>query len=63
MSDIAYWKEEYQKEVDALGALVATIKDSKNKDKVYKDCDVITAKLKDIKKSFGLELRLLKGNF
>lgn len=61
MSDIAYWKEEYEKEVDALGGLVASLKDSKTKDKIYTECDARFAKLKDIKKSYGLELRLLKG--
>ena len=62
MSDIAYWKDEYQKEVDALGELVASLKDSKTKDKIYVECDKGFAKLKDIKKSYGLEMRLLKGS-
>jgi hypothetical protein len=60
MSDIEYWKEEYAKEIEALGALVSSLKDSKNKPKIYGECDEKVAKLRDIKKSYGLELRLLK---
>ena len=60
MSDIAYWKDEYTKEVDSIGELIATLKDSKTKDKIYTEFDSKVNKLKDIKKSYGLEIRLLK---
>ena len=60
MSDIEYWKDEYSKEIDELGTLVNSLKGSKSKDATLKECDAKFSKLKDIKKSYGLELRLLK---
>ena len=68
MADIAYWNDEYTKEVDSYTEISGTLRslidsNSTNVRKVTKsisDCEAKAAKLKDVRKSYGLELRLVK---
>ena len=68
MADIAYWTEEYTKEVDQLAAVLSTLQSliesgSTNNRKIIQtisECDFKATRIRDVKKSFGLELRLIK---
>lgn len=68
MTDIAYWYDEYARETDLYTDLSSTLtslieSNSTNNRKIIKtiaECDAKAGKLRDIKKSFGLELRLIK---
>lgn len=58
------WDEEYSCQVDALEALVDKIKHSPGsgheKDAILADIVKVTEKIKNVKKSFGLELKMIK---
>ena len=68
MADIAYWHDEYSKEANqfaststALNSLITS--NSTNNRKIIKlisECDTILSKIKDVKTSFNLELKLVK---
>lgn len=67
MGDIDYWFEQYEKEVEGFVTLIEKLQslgDGGSKPKVYTqtvtDCDAKIVRIKDIKKSMGLELRLVK---
>ena len=68
MADIAYWNDEYTKEVDSYSEISTTLRslidsNSTNVRKIAKtisDCEAKAAKIKDVRKSYGLELRLVK---
>ena len=66
MADIVYWKEEYEREVAHLSSLVSKTSSlvSSSNAKVIgaaaAECDAKVARLREVKKSFGLELRLVK---
>lgn len=65
MSDIAYWSDEYKREVDQLAALLNHLLslenlNNGNLDQAMKECDDKADRIKNVKKSFGLELRLVK---
>jgi hypothetical protein len=68
MTDIAYWNKEYKKEVDNFEECIVELSSliegkSTNTRRITKtilECDAKAAGIKEIKKSFGLELRLIK---
>jgi hypothetical protein len=67
MGDIDYWFEQYEKEVEGFDTLIEKLQslgDASSKPKVFTktvtECDAKAARIKDIKKSMGLELRLVK---
>lgn len=66
MSDIDYWYDEYKKEVDQFRILIDRLKalvESSNIKAVegsIKDCDLKAMRAREVKKSFGLELRLVR---
>lgn len=68
MTDIAYWYDEYARETDLYTDISSTLSsliesNSTNNRKIIKtiaECDAKAGKLKDIKKSFSLELRQIK---
>jgi hypothetical protein len=66
MSDIGYWGDEYQREVDQLTAAVhhlqSLITSANNKlvSQATLDCESKLTRIKEVKKSYGLELRLVK---
>ena len=68
MTDIAYWLKEYSTEVDQYTDILKTLQslidtNSTNNRKIIQtisQCDAKSIKIKDVKKSFGLEMRLIK---
>lgn len=68
MADIAYWLAEYTKEVDQYAGLLKALQslidtNSTNNRKIIQtisQCDSKATKIKDVKKSYGLEMRLIK---
>ena len=68
MADIAYWNDEYTKEAnqfasvsEALNSLITS--NSTNNRKIIKlisECDMLLLKIKDVKTSYNLELKLVK---
>lgn len=68
MSDIAFWTTEYTREVDQLTTTLTALQsladsNSTNNRKIIQsisECDFKITKIKDVKKSFGLELKLIK---
>ena len=66
MSDLTYWLDEYIKEVQQLQELVEKYKqavDSSNQrliEILTKDCDAKVLRVKEVKKSFALELKLAR---
>eukprot|EP01041_Mallomonas_annulata_P007223 gene7223-14732_t len=62
MADISYWCDEYSKHLDEFEKLIESAKKSigETKSAAIESCETEIARLKDVKKSFGLELRLLK---
>lgn len=68
MADIAYWNDEFTKEVDLyteISEMLRSLIDSNSTNvrkvsKCISDCEAKSAKLKDVRKSYGLELRLVK---
>lgn len=66
MSDIVYWGDEYQREVDQLTTAVhhlkSLISSSNNKliSQATLDCESKLTRIREVKKSYGLELRLVK---
>lgn len=65
-SDIEFWLSEYTKEVDALASLAVNVKSLANSGNAkattttLSECEAKITKIKEVKKSFGLELRLVK---
>lgn len=65
-SDIEFWLAEYSKEVDALATLTANLKtlanagNAKALSTACNECEAKISKVKEVKKSFSLELRLVK---
>ena len=68
MTDIAYWFKEYTTEVDQYTEILKTLQslidtNSTNNRKIIQtisQCDAKSIKIKDVKKSYGLEMRLIK---
>ena len=68
MSDIAYWSDEYKREVESFGVCVNyfitlssnTIPNPQILSQALLDCDIKITRIKEVKKSYGLELRLVK---
>ncbi|RYY83309.1 hypothetical protein EON63_11525 [archaeon] len=66
MADITYWFDELQKEVDQYQAMVErlkTIVESSNLKAIellMKDCEAKAVRIREVKKSFGLEVRLIR---
>lgn len=66
MADISYWFDELQKEVDGFQQQVSKLKsliessNMKALEMAIKDCEAKVVRLKEIKKSFGLEVRLIR---
>jgi hypothetical protein len=66
MSDINYWFDEYNKENDDLFELVEKLKsliassNEKAIDYCLKECELKVNRANEVKKSFGMELRLVK---
>ena len=66
MSDIQYWYDEYSKEVTELEDKYTTstkldeVWKKDEREQIYCECDSKTVRIKELKKSFGLELRLVK---
>ena len=66
MSDINYWYDEYNKEVDQFILNVANLQklvDSSNLKAIelnVKECESKLVRVNEVKKSFGLELRLVR---
>ena len=66
MSDIQYWYDEYLKEVTTLeethsNALkLDEVWKKDEREKLFSECDSHNTRIKELKKSFGLELRLVK---
>jgi len=65
-SDIDFWLSEYTKEVDALASLAVNVKSLANSGNakatttILTECEAKINKIKEVKKSFSLELRLVK---
>lgn len=65
-SDIEFWLAEYTKEVDALASLAVNAKSLANSGNAkatattLTECEGKISKIKEVKKSFSLELRLVK---
>ena len=62
MADIVYWSDEYSKNIHELEKLVDASKTivGDMKSNGTDACDAQVTRLKEIKKSFGLELRMIK---
>jgi hypothetical protein len=66
MSDVEYWLEEYKKEVEQVRILLDRLKglvESSNTKAVeggIKDCDAKVIRAREVKKSFGLEVKLVR---
>ena len=62
MSDIAFWDEEYNRELDTLTLLIANAgkAEKAERENILSDCEAKIARIRDVKKSFGLEMRLIK---
>jgi len=66
MSDIQYWYDEYLKEVNELEEKYTTaskldeVWKKDEREKIFVECDSHNVRIKELKKSFGLELRLVK---
>lgn len=60
MSDIAYYNDDYSRHLDVLENFVKTFETSIDKITAGAACDSEVSRIKDIKKSFGLELCLIK---
>ena len=65
-SDIEFWLAEYTKEVDALASLTVNLKSLSNSGNAkatgtsLSECELTINKIKEVRKSFSLELRLVK---
>lgn len=65
-TDIEFWLAEYTKEVDALANLTANLKSLQHAGNIKAlntgctECEAKITKVKEVKKSFSLELRLVK---
>jgi hypothetical protein len=65
-SDIEFWLAEYTKEVDALASLTVNLKSLSNSGNAkatgtsLSECELKINKIKEVRKSFSLELRLVK---
>lgn len=60
MSDIAYYNDDYSRHLDVLENFVKTFETAVDKISAGAACDSEVSRIKDIKKSFGLELCLIK---
>lgn len=63
MADISYWFDELRRETEQLRLAVEKVKsltDNKAIAEGIKECDLKINRVKEIKKSFGLELRLVR---
>jgi hypothetical protein len=68
MADVSYWNDEYTKEVNRFASVSADLNslissNSTNNRKIVKlisECDTIFLKIKEVKTSYSLELKLVK---
>lgn len=64
---ISYWSEELSREVSSFQALLEKLKaliassNGQAIERAIRDCDVRSNRIKEVRKSFGLELKLIKN--